>query len=126
MLPLDPLKLAIIALVALVVLGPDKLPAAARKAASVWSDVRRLQSSLQQEVHGVVSELPFADALPSLTSATTTELAGSALGALTRPADPRQALYRSIGLTGTDRVPDAPAASPPSPPPELFGDPGTN
>jgi len=102
MLPLDPLKLAIIAVVALVVLGPDKLPAAARKVASVWSDVRNFQSSIQSEVHGVISEMPFAESLSAPGSIGVSDLAGRARHALTAAVDPRQALYRSIGLTDTD------------------------
>jgi len=102
MLPLDPMKLAIIALVALVVLGPDKLPAAARKMASVWSDIRNLQSSLQREVTGLVSELPFADSLSEAGVVGPAEMVGRARTLLTAPLDPRQSLYRSIGLSEAD------------------------
>jgi hypothetical protein len=102
MLPLDPIKLAIIALVALVVLGPDKLPAAARKVASVWSEVRNLQSSLQREVSGLVSELPLVDSVPASLPDAPGELIGRARSFLNGPTDPRQALYRSIGLSEAD------------------------
>ncbi len=86
---LDPAKLLIIGVVALVVLGPDKLPAAARKASSLLADLRRLQASLSQQVTETVGDHPLV-----------TELTGvrDDLGRLRAAVDPRQALYRTIGL----------------------------
>jgi Sec-independent protein translocase protein TatA len=86
---LDPAKLLIIGVVALVVLGPDKLPAAAKKASSLLADLRRLQASVSQQVTETVGDHPLV-----------TELTGvrDDLGRLRAAVDPRQALYRSIGL----------------------------
>lgn len=88
MLTLDPAKLAIIGIVALVVLGPDKLPAAARKASSLLRDLQRLEDSLHQQLHGAVGDHPMVSEL--------TELRDN-LVRLRDQTDPRQVLSRSIG-----------------------------
>ena len=43
---LSPAKLLIVVLVAIVVLGPDKLPKLARQVGSLWGDFRRLRQRL--------------------------------------------------------------------------------
>jgi Sec-independent protein translocase protein TatA len=88
MLTLDPVKLLIVAVVALLVLGPDKLPAAARKTSSLLSDLRRLRGSLHQQIQDQVRDHPLA-----------TELTGARddLVRLRAAADPRQFLERSTG-----------------------------
>lgn len=102
MLDLDPAKLLIIAVVALVVLGPDKLPAAARKVSSLLGDLQRLRASVHQQVQEHVGDHPIV-----------TELSGvrDDLVHLRSSVDPRQTLYRSIGLSHDDLRPD-PAAPP--------------
>jgi sec-independent protein translocase protein TatB len=87
---LDPAKLLLIGLVALVVLGPEKLPAAAQKISSLLKDFQRMRASLQDEVHNSLGDLPFGDELRS---------AREAIGQVTQAADPRQALYRAVGLS---------------------------
>jgi sec-independent protein translocase protein TatB len=49
-LNIDPAKILVVLLVALVVLGPDKLPKAARQAGRLTSDFRRFRDSLHAEV----------------------------------------------------------------------------
>lgn len=100
MLTLDPIKLLIVAVVALVVLGPDKLPAAARRTSSLLADLQRLRASIHQQVQEQVGDHPLVTDL----SAVRNQLMG-----LRATADPRQALYRSIGL-GHDGLPPDPAA----------------
>jgi Tat protein translocase TatB subunit len=89
MLDLDPAKLLIIAVVGVVVLGPDKLPAAAKKVSSLLSDLRRLQASVQQQVQQQV-DLPLMSELSGVLDD---------VARLRSTADPRQAVYRSIGLS---------------------------
>lgn len=50
-------ELFVILLLALIVLGPDKLPDAARKIGNVVGELRRMSSGFQDEVHSVVSDL---------------------------------------------------------------------
>ena len=58
MLNLDPAKLLVIAVVAVVLLGPDKLPQVARQIGSAWRALGVAQPSLE---HGRRSELDGVD-----------------------------------------------------------------
>jgi Sec-independent protein translocase protein TatA len=57
--PLDgafsPLHWVIVAVVALLVLGPDKLPDATRKAGHMWRDLRRIEQHLRGELRDAVA-----------------------------------------------------------------------
>ncbi len=90
MFSLDPAKLMLIAVVALVVLGPDKLPAAARKISSLLKDLQKMRASLETEAKKFTGDLPFGDELRS---------ARETIGKVTAVTDPRQALYRAVGLS---------------------------
>ena len=73
---LSPAKLLVVLLVAIVVLGPDKLPKVARQVGSLWGDFRRLRQRLETDVRGNFPDLPVdgqdhpgravADQLPRL------------------------------------------------------------
>ena len=54
MLDLSPDKLAMLALVALVVLGPNRLPQAARSLGRLVANLRTMTSSLHEEVAGAL------------------------------------------------------------------------
>jgi sec-independent protein translocase protein TatB len=58
MLTLSPWKILVIVVVALLVLGPEKLPAVARQVGGFWGDLRRLRARLEDEVRGVFPDLP--------------------------------------------------------------------
>jgi sec-independent protein translocase protein TatB len=55
---LDPAKLLVILIVALVVLGPDKLPGVARQLGAAWGEIRRFRERLETEVRGSFPDLP--------------------------------------------------------------------
>jgi sec-independent protein translocase protein TatB len=55
---LDPAKLMIILIVALVVLGPDKLPIVAKQMGAAWGEIRRFRERLETEVRGTFPDLP--------------------------------------------------------------------
>ena len=55
---LDPAKLLVILIVALVVLGPDKLPTVARQMGAAWGELRRFRERLETEVRGTFPDLP--------------------------------------------------------------------
>ncbi len=55
---LDPAKLLVILIVALVVLGPDKLPTVARQLGAAWGELRRFRERLETEVRGTFPDLP--------------------------------------------------------------------
>ena len=53
--------------VALIVLGPDKLPAAMKQAGKYWNEFQRVRSRLQSEMSGAIST--FTDAVGPLSGA---------------------------------------------------------
>jgi len=55
---LDPAKLLVIGVVALMVLGPDQLPKLARTAGSLWHDFQGLRARLDEHVHDAFPDLP--------------------------------------------------------------------
>jgi sec-independent protein translocase protein TatB len=55
---LDPAKLLVVLIVALIVLGPDKLPGVARQAGAAWGELRRFRQRLETEVRGTFPDLP--------------------------------------------------------------------
>lgn len=58
MLLLSPPKLLMILVVALIVLGPDKLPSAARRVGAMWSEFKRWRTHLETEVRSAFPDLP--------------------------------------------------------------------
>jgi sec-independent protein translocase protein TatB len=58
MLSLSPAKLLVILVIALIVLGPEKLPQVARQMGAVWGGLRRWRSWLETEVRSSFPDLP--------------------------------------------------------------------
>jgi TatA/E family protein of Tat protein translocase len=58
---LSPAKILVVLVVAVVVLGPDKLPKVARQVGSLWGDFRRLRQRLETDVRGNFPDLPSTD-----------------------------------------------------------------
>ena len=58
---LSPAKILVVLLIAIVVLGPDKLPKVARQVGSLWGDFRRLRQRLETDVRGNFPDLPSTD-----------------------------------------------------------------
>ncbi len=58
---LSPAKILVILVVALVVLGPDKLPKVAKQIGSLWGDFRRFRQRLETDVRGSFPDLPPTD-----------------------------------------------------------------
>lgn len=56
-------ELLVILLIALIVLGPDKLPEAARKVGKVTSELRRMSQGFQQEIRQAI-DLSDQDSSP--------------------------------------------------------------
>ncbi len=67
MFNLDPGKILIVLTVALIVLGPDKLPAAMKQVGKYWNEFQRVRSRLQSEMSGAIST--FTDAVGPLSGA---------------------------------------------------------
>ena len=58
---MSPVKIMIIVAVALVLLGPDKLPDVAHKLGSSWRALKRLQERVETEVREAIPDLPSAN-----------------------------------------------------------------
>jgi Sec-independent protein translocase protein TatA len=100
---LSPAKLLVVVLVAIVVLGPEKLPKVARQVGSLWGDFRRLRERLENDVRGNFPDLPSTDKI--------TQAVRSPISFLDSLADTH----------ASDNEP-ARAASPEAPPPDPTGD----
>jgi Tat protein translocase TatB subunit len=62
-------ELMVILLIALIVLGPDKLPDAARKVGNVMGELRRMSNGFQEEMRGAFDEVTRTpDAVPETPS----------------------------------------------------------
>ena len=58
MLSLSPAKLLVVLVIALIVLGPEKLPQVARQIGALWHDFRLWRSRVEEEVRGTFPDLP--------------------------------------------------------------------
>src|ERR1700722_4589399 len=61
---LSPPKLLMILVIALMVLGPDKLPSTARRVGALWSDVKRSRSHFENEERATFPDLPSTTGSP--------------------------------------------------------------
>lgn len=77
-LNLDPAKLVVILLLALVVLGPERLPRAARQMAGVWRELVRIRDQVSAEMRDAIPDLELPK-IPS-TKGAITSLIGSVRG----------------------------------------------
>jgi len=111
---LDPAKLLVVLVIAFVVIGPERLPAAARQLGRAWHQLTRVREEVLDEVR---SALPSD--LPSIPRPGRT--VSSFLSDLTAPASPRAATARSAPQQAIERV------GTPSPEPSItFDDPSLN
>jgi sec-independent protein translocase protein TatB len=102
MLNLSPEKLLLVGMIALVVLGPTRLPQAARTLGRLMAELKRMSSGFEREVRGALAE--------------PTEVFKSAVGEF-HPADMRRTVRDAVS-TFTPPSPAAPSASPsPAPAP---------
>ena len=60
---LSPAKLLVILVVALAVLGPDKLPTLAKQVGSLWRDFSRFRQKLEADVRGSFPDLPSTESI---------------------------------------------------------------
>jgi sec-independent protein translocase protein TatB len=106
MLSLSPAKLLVVLVVALIVLGPDKLPQVARQLGALWGDLRRFRSRLESDVRGAFPDLPPAHEVA--------QAVRSPLAFLDRLADEHEKSKAAEEGEG-DEIAGAPLAEPPPP-----------
>jgi sec-independent protein translocase protein TatB len=84
---LAPAKLLVVLVVALIVLGPEKLPRLAHQAGKAWADFRRFRAQLESEVRETFGDLPDQLAeLRQLTSGSLSAVAAVAEHVVSSPA----------------------------------------
>jgi TatA/E family protein of Tat protein translocase len=62
-LDLSPVKILVVLIVALLVLGPDKLPQLARQLGAAWGDFRRWRTRVESDVRGNFPDLPSTNSI---------------------------------------------------------------
>ena len=137
MFNLSPIRLLIIAVVALIVLGPDKLPQFARQAGAAWKSLRTIQERVEGELREAVPDLPKTSDIARYARSPV-----SLLNKLADHATSQEAAERTdagdVGATSDADVPpsggqegfqlpdDPPDPSAPDRPPVSWGDPSLN
>ncbi len=91
MVLLSPPKLLMVLVIALIVLGPDKLPSMARRVGAAWSEFSRWRAHLESEVRASFPDLPSTTEI--------TKVVRSPLSLLDRLADEhdRATLPHTVG-----------------------------
>jgi sec-independent protein translocase protein TatA len=122
---LGPAEILVILVVALVVLGPKRLPEAGRQIGRFVSEVRHWSSAVQAEISNVIDlegePQPPAPAaappasMPAPPVPTPQDLSPTSTPAAAPPA-PRQSAAAEWGLAEPEPGPDAEPAPPPTPP----------
>jgi len=95
---LSPAKILIILVVALTVLGPDKLPKLAKQIGGLWGDFRKFRERLESDVRGSFPELPPTD---KIAQAVRSPL--SFLGTLADPHEPENGAF-SVPIDSSEPV----------------------
>ena len=83
MLNLDPAKLLVILVIALVVLGPERLPAVARQMAALIRELNRVRDQVRDEVRSALPDVDLPK-IPKIPSAR-----GAIAGLFEEPRTPR-------------------------------------
>jgi sec-independent protein translocase protein TatB len=66
MFNLDPAKLLVIAVVAIILLGPDRLPQVARQAGNAWRSFTEFRHRMESEVRSSLPDLPSTSEIARL------------------------------------------------------------
>src|ERR1700729_3395853 len=66
MLNLDPAKLLVIAVVAVILLGPDRLPQVARQVGAAWRSFHEFRHRRESEVRSSIPDLPSSNDIARL------------------------------------------------------------
>ena len=66
MLSLSPVKLMVVLVVAMILLGPDKMPQLARQMGAAWKTFRTFHQRVEEEVRGTIPDLPSTQELARL------------------------------------------------------------
>jgi len=127
-LNLDPAKLLVIAVVAVILLGPDKLPQVARQVGAAWHAFGEFRHKMESEVRSSIPDLPSSADIARLARSPSALLdhlskmdADGAATSATSADTPRdESPLTGVPITAPDTVPPvskpAPTPLPPHPP----------
>jgi Sec-independent protein translocase protein TatA len=93
---LDPAKILMILVVILIVMGPDRLPKAARQLGALWHEVTRLRQEVTDEVRSVMPDLDLSS-IPRIPS-----VRGTLTGLITEPSSAEKATAAAAEVTDAD------------------------
>jgi sec-independent protein translocase protein TatB len=107
---LSPIKIMVVVAVALLLLGPDKLPEVAHKLGSSWRALKRLQEKVEAEVREAIPDLPSSSDLVRIARSPV-----NMLNQLADMAEARDAVSARADPDATDPLPtgEGPDESPP-------------
>lgn len=114
MLNLDPAKLLVIAVVAVILLGPDKLPQVARQVGAAWRTLNDFRHKMESEVRSSIPDLPSSAEIARLArspSALLNHLSNMDPTSADRPGD--ESPVTGVPITPSAPVPPAPVPSAP-------------
>ena len=77
---LDPAKIFLLLVIALIVVGPERLPGAARQLGGAWRELNRLRNKFDEEVRAMVPDLDLPNIPTSPAKAVTGYLSGLVSG----------------------------------------------
>jgi Sec-independent protein translocase protein TatA len=136
MLNLDPAKLLVIAVVAVILLGPDRLPHVARQVGGYWRTFNEYRHRMESQMRESMPDLPSSAEITRLARSPSALLdhlsamgtdSGQEPAPLTpRVADPSQPAVDTTPVLHTAPSPAAARPESASPEPALPGDPGLN
>jgi len=92
---LDPAKIFLLLVIALIVVGPERLPGAARQLGGAWRELNRLRQKFDEEVRAIVPDLD----LPNIPTNPAKAVTGYLSGLVSGTGD--SATAASESMTGT-------------------------
>lgn len=140
MLNLDPAKLLVIAVVAVILLGPDRLPQVARQVGAAWRSFNEFRHRMESEVRSSIPDLPSSNDIARLARSPSallnhlSKMGGDGTDDTPTPPDPTNgatvegetAAGESIGANGTNGATSVAAPAPGPSDVIVPGDPGLN
>jgi sec-independent protein translocase protein TatB len=115
MFNLDPGKLIVIAVVAIVLLGPDRLPQVARQLGGAWRSFNEFRHRMESEVRNSMPDLPPTSEIARLARSPSALL--NHLSTMSADEAPDGSFQPPAATNGGTEVPGAPPDATATPPP---------
>ncbi len=121
---LGPLEIVVIAVVALLVFGPNRLPEMGRQVGRAVRELRKFQDSVRDELHGVMNSMDSPSPAAAGTPPTLPPVVAPGSTSSAAPAPPRHAApARPGGAQAPSRFRPAATAAPAAVPPAALAPP---